>query len=394
MKKKGILIGLLCGAIAFGGCACGRTVDTGTQTVDKEISGKMDMPDTIEDATSEEDTEEKNEEVIIEDNELEFQGDSYITENWQQAYQQKLDELCQERLDSGDELNSENIDTYCLYDLEKDGVPELFVRFGTCEADYHYRVYQCSEDTANQIGEFGGGHTSLYSYPEGSGILLVWGHMGCMSISVLRYENGEFQSEELYSEDINDNPELEYTSVSEIVTGTEYISEYSYNLVLPLFNYTKLCPTTTENTRLSNEQAEAMFLDTIQSNGMVYGVGVDFFEKIGYMEFDTFRQKGNIYEYMEGDSMEVADYTFVDVNGDGQEECWLHLVDGEQSESYVLLSIQNDRVYAYVMNYISYAYMGMESDGTILSGYDGDVTEKLHLYFNKEQCYYESDILD
>jgi hypothetical protein len=137
-----------------------------------------------------------------------------------------------------------------------------------------------------------------------------------------------------------------------------------------------------------------MFLDTIQSNGMVYGVGVDFFEKIGYMEFDTFRQKGNIYEYMEGDSMEVADYTFVDVNGDGQEECWLHLVDGEQSESYVLLSIQNDRVYAYVMNYISYAYMGMESDGTILSGYDGDVTEKLHLYFNKEQCYYESDILD
>lgn len=51
--------------------------------------------------------------------------------------------------------------SYCLYDLNGDMIPELFVKLGTCEADFEYTVFTFTESGAEQIGALSGSHSGL-----------------------------------------------------------------------------------------------------------------------------------------------------------------------------------------------------------------------------------------
>lgn len=54
------------------------------------------------------------------------------------------------------------MDGYTLYDVDKNGVPELIVKFGTCEADYDGRLYTFDGTKVVYVDEFAMGHTSIY----------------------------------------------------------------------------------------------------------------------------------------------------------------------------------------------------------------------------------------
>ncbi len=68
---------------------------------------------------------------------------------------------------------------YAYRDLDADGIPELMLKHGTCEADYMITFYTVNENNILEvIGETGGGH-SVFAYDENSGDLVISrGHMG------------------------------------------------------------------------------------------------------------------------------------------------------------------------------------------------------------------------
>lgn len=70
---------------------------------------------------------------------------------------------------------------YTINDIDKDGIKELIVLTGTCEADYVYRFYTYSDGKIIFLGSMPGGHIGLYGC-DGNGIFGYWSHMGYESL--------------------------------------------------------------------------------------------------------------------------------------------------------------------------------------------------------------------
>ena len=72
--------------------------------------------------------------------------------DWTSAYRTVLDEALAKR-------NAENPGdflaecSYCLYDIDKDGTPELLLKTGTCEADYMGRIFFFDGRRADESAE-------------------------------------------------------------------------------------------------------------------------------------------------------------------------------------------------------------------------------------------------
>ena len=81
---------------------------------------------------------------------------------------------------------------YALCDLNGDGVLELLVQEGTCEADMIWHVFTVGEMGAQSVGSFGGSHSELFIDDE-AGILCQYGHMGHERIDRITYD-GEYLS--------------------------------------------------------------------------------------------------------------------------------------------------------------------------------------------------------
>ena len=58
------------------------------------------------------------------------------------------------------------VNGYYLYDVDKDGVPELVVKFGTCEADFDGRLYLFDGENAVYAGEIPLGHSAMATCPR------------------------------------------------------------------------------------------------------------------------------------------------------------------------------------------------------------------------------------
>ena len=71
---------------------------------------------------------------------------------WQSAY---LKILCEERDNRDPQApDDEQIMAYMLYDVDKDNIPELILRFGKTTASSVCRIYTMSDDTAVRIAQF------------------------------------------------------------------------------------------------------------------------------------------------------------------------------------------------------------------------------------------------
>lgn len=91
---------------------------------------------------------------------------------------------------------------YGLYDIDKDGVKELLLQNGTCEADYTYQIYTVQDGEPLRLGEVNGGHSAFYADEAGGTehyIIRVQAHMGNQSVYRISIENGA-PSEELIME--------------------------------------------------------------------------------------------------------------------------------------------------------------------------------------------------
>jgi hypothetical protein len=91
--------------------------------------------------------------------------------------------------------------TYGLVDLDGDGVLELLVKEGTCEADFIWQVYTIGETGAKSIGAFGGSHSVLFTNDE-PGVLCLHGQMGVEEIERITYDGQYISSSIIQSREL------------------------------------------------------------------------------------------------------------------------------------------------------------------------------------------------
>ena len=95
---------------------------------------------------------------------------------------------------------------YFLYDIDKDGVKELLLLNGTCEADYVYKIYTISNGSARYIDEVNGSCVMFYEDENGGTekyIISVQARMGCERVSKIWLKDGKVSTEEIsYKEDV------------------------------------------------------------------------------------------------------------------------------------------------------------------------------------------------
>ena len=76
------------------------------------------------------------------------------------------------------------IHSIALYDINKDGINEMFVKVGGCEANYIYFVFTFVNGKVDMLGSFSGGHSSLFEY-TGNGVSLYYVNQGYEVLSTI-----------------------------------------------------------------------------------------------------------------------------------------------------------------------------------------------------------------
>ena len=310
-------------------------------------------------------------------------------------------------LDAGEMLPMTQVmamgsESYSLYDVDRDGVPELFVKYGNCEAAFTYQCYTWQDNQVVCIGEFDGGHSGLYTYPDKSAVVRSTGHMGYAELYEYPMENGVLMVErEIFREE----DARDYTPTEEIVPGAEYI-EYFYTrrgaeddsywtgrtpyslgeaLLLPICDWGVGRPATGD----SSETARAAILAALNGEREVYGASGDHFNgDVGPGTWEEYIQMAEGRPNTQV-TARVAAYIWVDMNGDSQEECLLKMEtegvrEGEVAwtgETILVLSEQGGTIYAYYFGH--YFQSTFCEDGTILDDYG----KTCRLSFWKGQCY-------
>lgn len=116
---------------------------------------------------------------------------------------------------------------YFLYDIDCDGIPELWIKTGTCEANYRMLVYTYVNGS-KMIYDASAGHSSFYI---GDGyVLRVYGHMGYGEWEKLTYNGTSITANTIYEE------ELTYEDSDYREPEEKYIKLYSLTNKHPVLN--------------------------------------------------------------------------------------------------------------------------------------------------------------
>ena len=265
---------------------------------------------------------------------------------------------------------------YLVYDVDKDGTPELLIKIGTCEADYLGRLYTMGPNGPFQVGEdLGLGHSAFYSDPGENGIVLMYGHMGYAMALRIRIEDG-YAEDLLYEDDLNErlqsDPEAEYVYPDAVIPGAAPLTLCRAVVGLPLTHYDEITRCLNgESQEAANAQYpkgdEDFFEALLRDNGTVYAVTADgFANSPGYLCVQDLLREDVAAMYMDGDAV-LGERSCGDLNGDGQLECLVSLETGSRNHIYCVLSEQDGTVYAYLIDYME--DMRIESNGDLSIGH-------------------------
>jgi hypothetical protein len=104
---------------------------------------------------------------------------------------------------------------YFLFDITGDGIPELWITSGTCEADNTLSVYTYNDGlVAIDKGESGNASHSNF-YKGRDYIIQVGAHQGSAAWQKITYQSGILSREWVFEEDLNQTGKEYYTEPSE-----------------------------------------------------------------------------------------------------------------------------------------------------------------------------------
>lgn len=145
-------------------------------------------------------------------------------QTWLEAYRILLEDLAHVEQQEGLDLYGDRWREAAVYDVDKDGVPELFFKSGFCEADFETVCYAFRNGRAEAIGQFGSGHTALFTWPEQNAILVWHAQMGVSDMYEYSIIDGRLVCvQTVFSEEVPRSP---YTEVNEIVPGSVRVTDY------------------------------------------------------------------------------------------------------------------------------------------------------------------------
>ena len=394
MKKINLMV-ILFVILVMGVAACGKktevSLDEITPTIEEENKTEENETekDEIEKDEIEKDEIEKDETEVAENDEgarveettIEYVFPASKMADWQNAYQRKLCEIRNdnEKLNMPD-AGADYAESYFLYDIDYSGIPELYVKYGDCEAAYHVIVYHFDQGQVTQLGELNAGHTSFYSTPQ-EGLMSYWGHMGYAGVTLLTLQDGVFHDESISEQDITQDENLEYEDADTLVPGAKYLVTQNISLDLPIELYGKTLSHTAGT--LSKEEVRETLQNAYMNNGEICGVSGDGYGgDTGVINFEDYCKPGAIDEFIESDAT-VDDQQWVDLNQDGQDECVLKMrsPDGYMP-FYVMLSLQNHTIYAYAFHYWD-ENVTFHENGT----FSYETSYYNRIVFDKDQCY-------
>ncbi|MEA4805065.1 hypothetical protein [Acetobacterium wieringae] len=120
----------------------------------------------------------------------------YVEPAYKQAYQELVNQAYQEfvvKYATGSYAWTAKYACPCsLFDMDSNGIPELFIKTGSCEADYKYQIYTYENGQAKYMGSTSGGHATLMGKTNSTGgeLILLVAHMGYQQVYEIKYENG------------------------------------------------------------------------------------------------------------------------------------------------------------------------------------------------------------
>lgn len=288
-------------------------------------------------------------------------------------------------------------DAYYLYDIDKDGIPELLIRYGHSEAAYHTCVYGWADGGVSELGGFSSGHASLYTWPGENAVAFNWGHMGGHYVEKLSLMNGALIRETVFEEGMEDWAE-EYTDMADIVPGSLYLrevrttlgltfgeeadSEADTPLLLPIYDYGR--ERAEQELDPPRDEAALLAITAVLKDGAeFYGVSADGFGgDTGWTTLEQYLAPGGVDRYA-NTPQTVEGLAWVDMDRDGQRECVLLLRSEEGwPDQYIVFSEQDGTVYAYCINYCEGHALG--SDGVF---HNAAWPDTFAVSFWRDQCY-------
>ena len=262
---------------------------------------------------------------------------SSTDEGYKQAYKELIEAEEIKIANTSPESNEyeECIDSYTIYDIDKDNIPELFIRFGHCEASYCGKIYTYADGKAQLVEENGMSHTSLHSFPGDNGVLFYMGHMGVTDCYKLMLKDGKAEYEELFENDYNEQSEsgedAESKDINDVVPGSCYLEEYGCTNTYPIEKYEVIADFSKGTAKAASDaytypdNNPEFYNELMQNGGTVNAVSLDTFMKTpGEIPFSQLLEKSQIYEYYEGGG-EINGVTYADLNSDGIYECIFYI---------------------------------------------------------------------
>jgi len=144
-----------------------------------------------------------------------FESQSQLI-NWEGAYSEVLGEM----MDSFP--NYQYLCSYSVYDVDNNGVPELLVKVGTCEADFEYRLFNYDPQLAVAMcfHTTSGGHTYPCGLDDSGAVLFVGGHQGHETIIKATYDGVSCTEDLLFNAEVQEYHDFTYLDCFELDDNT------------------------------------------------------------------------------------------------------------------------------------------------------------------------------
>lgn len=357
----------------------------------EEITEDADRPEKLPFSGDETDeTDAQDDESAKQDTEA---ASEYDDEGWQTAYLDILDSVNSWYESNPNTEEYDKIpDSYFVYDIDKDNIPEMLVKFGTCEADYSGKFYTYRDGKAIELAQWPLGHIGFSTYPMGNGIISAWGHMGPYCTEVISLNGDSFSSEVIAEGNFNEEPEEDYKEPSDLVEGSVYLYGCRPDQNVGVTHYREIMQAmenapepTPEADIIDNGIGEAV-PDIIENNGMVYAMDAEYYMHSGFGKPITMKDFLEKLAVIKGSKYEITASTYLDVNCDKKRECVIKVEDtglGQGGTKWCVMSLQDGTVYVYILNV---PFTDLLENGTFGYVYPDGYSSYERIVFDHENC--------
>ena len=330
------------------------------------------------------------------------------SDKWKAAYQTTIEKERKASINSDSRLY-----LFTLYDIDKDGVPELFLRYGDTTASEIIKVFGYQNGKVAPLdGINAGGNDTLASYPDGNGVLRRHAAWGAQTVWRWTLKKDTIvESAALFREE--DVFGAEYTEIGEIVRGSVALTEHGIEDLSPLMCYEdwekelllksgagKTGKTADPSYPNNDPQFFKKVLDGDQPviPGRVSKTSYFDWPEPKHVEtrlsdFLVFMEKDGYDTVGQPDQIPVK-LLYADLDGDGKMEAVCSRIRQETEPDYttqysVFLHEQSGKVYAYGL--ASTPVLGVDSSGILYSWqeyWEGESEEKVFkLFFDGDHCF-------